>query len=122
MEKNSTSTGSMAEEKASDFLRAKNYSILERNWRFKKYEIDIIAKTGEVIVFVEVKARAHNAFGEPEMAVTRQKQQFLISAADEYIRSNDITLESRFDIISILVINTNITIKHLEDAFYPSLK
>ena len=122
MEKSSTNKGNWAEEKAVKFLLKKNYTILERNWRFKKYEVDIIAKHENTIVFVEVKSRGTDAFGDPEMAVTRGKQRFLVTAADQYIRENNIELESRFDIVSILVINNNITVKHLEDAFYPSLK
>ncbi|MGZ3898910.1 MAG: YraN family protein [Bacteroidia bacterium] len=122
MKKSSTNKGNWAEEKAVKFLLKKNYSILERNWRFKKYEVDIIAKHENTIVFVEVKSRGTDAFGDPEMAVTRGKQRFLITAADQYIKENSIELQSRFDILSILVINNNITVKHLEDAFYPSLK
>jgi putative endonuclease len=122
MEKNSTNKGNWAEEKAVKFLIEKNYNILERNWRFKKYEVDIIAQCNKTMVFVEVKSRGTNAFGEPEMAVTRQKQKYLVAAADHYIREKNMEMESRFDIISILVINNNITVKHLEDAFYPSLK
>lgn len=122
MEKNSTSKGNWAEEKAVKLLLEKNYNIIERNWRFKKYEVDIIARDGNRMVFVEVKSRSSDAFGEPELAVTKKKQQFLVAAADRYIRENNIELESRFDIISILVINNNIAVKHLEDAFYPSLK
>ncbi len=122
MEKNTTIKGNWAEEKACRLLGDKGYIILEKNWRFKKFEIDIIAKHEKTIVFVEVKARGTDAFGEPEMAVTKKKQRFLVTAADQYIRTNDIELESRFDIISVLVINNNITVKHLEEAFYPSLK
>jgi len=122
MKKNSQKTGTWAEEKAVKFLIEKNYSILARNWRFKKYEIDIIARDKQTLVFVEVKARSTDAFGEPEVFVNRQKQRFLIAAANQYLLENNIELESRFDIISILVINNNITVKHLEDAFYPSLK
>jgi putative endonuclease len=122
MQKSSKSKGNWAEDKAVKILTEKSYTVLERNWRFKKYEVDIIAQHQEKIVFVEVKSRGTDAFGEPEMAVTMKKQRFLVAAADQYIRENNIELESRFDIISILVINNNITVKHLEDAFYPSLK
>lgn len=122
MEKNSTGKGNWAEEKAAQFLIKKNYVILERNWRFKKYEVDIIASEGNSIVFIEVKSRGTDAFGNPELAVTKKKQKFLVTAADQYIRAKNIELESRFDIVSILVINNNITVKHLEGAFYPSLK
>lgn len=122
MIKNSKTTGTLAEEKACAFLIDKNYIILHKNWRFKKYEVDIIAKHNNTIVFVEVKSRASDAFGEPEMAVTKQKQKFLIIAANNYLQTHNIELECRFDIIAILSINNNITVKHLEEAFYPSVK
>lgn len=122
MIKNSKTTGTMGEEKACAFLIDKNYIILHKNWRFKKYEVDIIAKYRNTIVFVEVKSRASDAFGEPEMAVTKQKQKFLVIAANHYLQTHNIELECRFDIIAILSINNNITVKHLEEAFYPSVK
>lgn len=122
MPKNSQKTGSWAEDQAAVLLAGKNYTILERNWRFKQKEIDIIARDNDTIVFVEVKARSSDAFGDPEMFVTRKKQGFLVAAANHYLQEKDICLESRFDIVSILVINNNITVKHLESAFYPSLK
>ena len=74
------------------------------------------------MVFVEVKTRKSNTFGEPELFVTKQKQGFLITAANQYIVENNIELESRFDIIAVIQLNNNHTVKHLEAAFYPLLK
>ncbi|MBI2721900.1 MAG: YraN family protein [Bacteroidetes bacterium] len=122
MEKNSKIKGSHGEEHAILYLKKKSYVILEKNWRYKQYEIDIIAQNQNTIVFVEVKSRANDAFGEPELAVTRKKQKFLVLAANHYLQTHTIELECRFDIIAILSINNNITVKHLEDAFYPSVK
>jgi putative endonuclease len=121
MEKNSQKTGAWAEEQAVLLLKKKNLIIHERNWRFKKYEIDIIAQEGKSMVFVEVKARTSDVFGEPELFVSKGQQKRLITAAHHYINEKNIVLESRFDIISILIINNNVIVKHLEDAFYPSL-
>jgi putative endonuclease len=69
-----------------------------------------------------VKARSTLAFGEPEMFVTTRKQGFIISAANHYLQENNIGLESRFDILALLQNNNNFTVKHLEGAFYPSVK
>ena len=120
--KNSHNFGLEGEKIAKKHLLAKGYSILQQNWRFKKYEIDIIASYNDLIIIVEVKARSTGDFGEPELAVTKKKQGFLVSAAHEYLVSNNIDLECRFDIVSVLQINNSITVKHLEAAFYPSIK
>jgi len=111
--------GDSGEKLAKDFLMSKGYEILETNWRFKKYEVDLISKIDSTIVFVEVKARKNAIFGEPELFVTRQKQKFLIAAAHQYLTQNEINLEARFDVISVLQLNNTPTVKHLEAAFYP---
>lgn len=122
MQNNSQKLGIEGEMLARDYLLKQGYGILELNWRYKKYEIDIIAKKDQSLVFVEVKTRKNNTFGEPELFVTKQKQKFLIAAASQYIIQNNIELESRFDIIAILQLNNNHTVKHLEAAFYPLIK
>ena len=119
---NSQKLGVEGEKTAKKYLLDKGYAILEQNWRFKKLEVDIIASYKNLIVFVEVKSRSTNDFGEPELFVTKKKQGFLISAAHEYLISNNIELDCRFDIVSVLRINNNFELKHLEGAFYPSIK
>jgi len=99
--KNSHNFGLEGEKIAKKHLLAKGYSILQQNWRFKKYEVDIIASYKDLIVIVEVKARSSSDFGEPELSVTKKKQGFLVSAAHEYLVSNNIELECRFDIVSV---------------------
>jgi putative endonuclease len=122
MEKNSKDYGAEGENHASNYLKTQGYQILERNWRFKKLEIDIIAKKNNLLVFVEVKTRKNSTFGEPEIFVTRKKQSFLIAAANEYIMKKNLDNEARFDIIAISQLNNNETVKHLEGAFYPAVK
>lgn len=119
---NSHTQGAEGEELAKQHLLFNGYKILEQNWRFGKYEIDIIASKNDTIAIVEVKTRKTDTFGEPEIFVTKQKQKFLIAAANEYIVSNNIELESRFDIIAIIRDNNSTTVKHLEGAFYPLVK
>lgn len=113
--------GEAGEKVALDFLKKKGYKILETNWRFGKDEIDIIVTDKEYLVIVEVKTRTTNYFGEPESFVNKAKQRFLIRAAQAYIIRHDIDLETRFDIISIIISMNQHEIKHLEDAFYPTL-
>lgn len=113
-------TGQKGEEMAASFLEEKGYTILEKNWRFKNLEADIIATIAKTLVVAEVKTRKSNYFGEPETFVNKQKQKNLIRTAHEYIQRNDLDLEVRFDIISI-VMNDKSAVKHIEDAFYPTL-
>ncbi len=113
-------TGKKGEEMAALFLREKGVTILETNWRFGNLEADIIGKFDQTLILAEVKTRKSNYFGEPESFVTKQKQKNLIRAANEYIQRNNLDLEVRFDIISI-VLNDYSAIRHIEDAFYPLL-
>ncbi len=113
--------GAAGEKAAEIFLKEKGYEILASNWRFGSDEIDIIAKHNGFLVIVEVKTRSTNAFGEPEIAVTKQKQKFLIRATQNYIMQKNINEETRFDIISIVSKNGKNIINHIEDAFYPSI-
>jgi putative endonuclease len=120
--KNSHILGVEGEKIAKKHLLEKGYIILQENWRYKKYEVDLIASFKDLLVIVEVKTRSSAEFGDPELFVTKQKQRFLIAAANEYLVSNNIDLECRFDIISVLQLNNTFSVKHLEGAFYPSLK
>ena len=95
--------------------------ILETNWRFHHKEIDIIARKQNTLVITEVKTRSDDFFQQPEEAVSMQKQKFLIDAADSYIQQNDINLDARLDVISIVIKNKDIKIQHIENAYYPTI-
>ena len=113
--------GRKGESLAKTFLEGLGYEILDENWTHGKAEIDLIAYKDRVIVFAEVKTRTGNGFGEPEDFVDMRKQKLLADAADEYIYLMDHQGEVRFDIISVLFDrNNNYTLKHIEDAFWPS--
>lgn len=92
------------------------------NWRYKNLEVDIIAKTESSIVFIEVKTRSSNEFGEPETFVSLKKQKLIIKAANQYIIENNITADARFDIVSVSLKNSQTSVKHIIDAFYPIVK
>ena len=111
--------GKLGEELAVNHLTGKGYEILECNWRNRHKEIDIIAKDGKELVIVEVKTRQTDEYGDPDIAVTKQKQRCLISAANSYIFQNNLNLETRFDIISIIFRDGEPVIEHIEDAFLP---
>lgn len=120
MENNSLHVGQNGEAAAKKHLQNQGYEIIANNWRFKKYEVDLIAKKDQTLVFVEVKTRKNNSHGEPEVFVTKKKQKFLIAAAHEFMTQNSLTLESRFDIIAIINLGQKIT--HLEGAFVPTIQ
>lgn len=113
--------GSWGERLAQKFLEENGYTILETNWRSFHKEVDIIAQKGSTIVFVEVKTRT-TTFINPAEAVNRQKQQFLLSAANSYIKYKRIDGDVRFDIVSIVARNGNYTLEHIENAFYPRIR
>lgn len=112
--------GERGEKLARDFLENLGYEILHLNWRERKFEIDLIAKDEEGIVFVEVKTRSTAYFGNPEEAVTPKKQQHLINGADFYVQENEIDLECRFDVVTVILNENQEEIKHFKNAFLPN--
>ena len=115
--------GKRGEQIASDYLTEKGYKILERNWYFRKKEIDIIAEKDDFLVIIEVKSRSVGFQENPRDAVNIKKQRFLIQAANAYIYRCDIELEVRFDIITVVFFNDHeYKLKHIDDAFYPTLR
>lgn len=113
--------GKKGEELAVDFLKKLGYQIIATNWQEKKYEIDIIAQDNNQIIFVEVKTRNTDYFGNPAEAVTLAKQKHLIEGAHYYIEKNEIDLECRFDVIAVVLNAAKKKIEHIKDAFYPEL-
>ncbi len=110
--------GNLAEDLAADFLAAKNYKILVRNFRYQKAEIDIIAEFENLIVVTEVKARGTDFFIEPQEAVTKKKIKSIVLCADFFMRERNIDKEVRFDIITVLPDQSGrLQITHIEDAF-----
>ena len=111
--------GKKGEQIAIAYLEKKGYTILQANYRVRFMELDIIAVDNEVLVIVEVKTRQSTYLAGPEDTVSRSKQKRLIKAANSFIVDFDIDLETRFDIISIILNNNQTKIDHIEDAFYP---
>lgn len=118
---NNTQKGIEGEEIAVAHLLKNGYEILEKNWRHQHLEIDIIASINNTLVIVEVKLRANDYYGKPEDFVTKSKQKKVIKAADFYIKENNIFWETRFDVISIIQNPNELTVEHIESAFYPTL-
>jgi putative endonuclease len=93
--------GRWGEDAAALYLTERGYTIVARNVRTEYGEIDLIAKQGEQLVFVEVKARRGQQFGEPEEAVTLAKQEHLANAAESYLQANPHSGDWRVDVIAI---------------------
>lgn len=112
--------GKKGEALAKAHLENLDYEILDENWCYGKAEVDLIAYKDKTIVFIEVKARSGNFFGEPEDFVDDKKQRLLTEAAEEYVYIMNHQGEIRFDIISILFTKNfeKYQLKHIEDAFW----
>jgi len=108
-------TGNKGESLAAEFLGQKGFEIVERNYRYKHAEIDLIAKRDNWIIFVEVKTRTSTWFGQPEDFVDAQKTRNVFEAAEEFIFSTNWHGHIRFDIISI-TLGAEVIIEHFEDA------
>jgi putative endonuclease len=110
--------GKWGENLAASFLQGKGYTIIERDWKSGRRDIDIIARDEQgTVVFVEVKTRRNRVFGEPEEAIDYRKMQSLQLAINHYLKYRRINGEVRFDIISIVsTIGTEPEINHIKDV------
>lgn len=100
---NKREIGAHYEERAADYLKGAGYQILARNFRIRTGEIDIVARDGEYLVFVEVKYRADGAYGSPLEAVDYRKQQSIVRTAGFYMLAQGYGTETscRFDVVAI---------------------
>lgn len=114
-------TGRLGEDLALRLLESKGYIIHALNWRYLHKEIDIIAQEGNDLVFVEVKTRRTQSFGQAIEAVDEAKRRNMIIAANHYIRSQGLSYNARFDIIAIDYSDAeHYRIEHVVNAFYPT--
>ena len=114
------SFGLFGEELACHELEQRGYVILTRRYRTKHGEIDIVARHGDYLVFIEVKARQDGSFGDPEEAVTLQKQQRMVWMATDYLARQAVgEVACRFDVVGINMLTHPPSITLIEDAFRP---
>ncbi|MEL7146188.1 MAG: YraN family protein [Bacteroidota bacterium] len=106
--------GESGELQALHYLKKNGFQILERNYRYRKAEIDIICSKGQTLIFVEVKKRKNSTYGHPETFVSANQQKQIINAADHYLYAIDWHHNIRYDIIAI----TGDQLYHIRDAFY----
>jgi putative endonuclease len=110
--------GARGEEIAVAYLKRQKYRIIETNFRCRCGEVDIIARDGKTLVFVEVKTRRTASYGLPQLAVTPFKQRQISKAALTYLSKNRLMEENaRFDVVSIFLLDTSPTVDHIKNAF-----
>jgi len=112
--------GTIGEMEAYEYLVKLGYTILEKNWRYHKAEIDLIAKLKDTLVFVEVKTRTSDRHGKPEWMVSRKQQKEISYAAKAYMRKVNHEWLVRFDVIGILANQKSnvLRLTHLKDAYF----
>ena len=109
--------GTQGETLAKNYLLANGYTLVEENWRWHHHEVDLIVCNDVYMVFVEVKTRTYVIFGEPEVFVTREKQQKIIRAANAYMIKTRSPKDARFDVVSVVIQGETPIIKHLPNAY-----
>lgn len=112
------SLGCEGEGLAVTYLERHNYKILQRNFRCRSGEIDIVARDGKTTVFVEVKTRKSRLYGPPQLSVTPFKQRQISKAALTWLaKKGQLEVCARFDVISITFIGQQPQIEHISNAF-----
>lgn len=118
---NKKGLGNRGEKAAAAYLEQKGYAILERQYRTPIGEIDLIARDGETLAFVEVKTRRSARYGAPSAAVGREKQRHIIRSAQWYMMEKQRQGEvppCRFDVIEVYASPSGAwNVRHLENAF-----
>ena len=113
--------GEIAEGLAQQHLVKLGYKIVATNWYYGHLELDIIARDGEELVIVEVKARSGLRYEHPSEAVTTTKIKRIVEAADAYLTENELEIDTRFDVITVIFVNEKFELEHFKDAFYPTM-
>ena len=111
--------GIAGEDLAVNHLSAEGYEIVDRNYKWKHSEIDIVCRKDDKLVVVEVKTRNSNGLGKPYQSVTLAKQRQVIKVANHYVQDKEVDEEVRFDIVSIILNRNRVELEHIENAFYP---
>jgi putative endonuclease len=111
--------GRRGEDAAAEYLEAEGYRILERNYRTRLGEIDIIAEKDQILAFVEVKTQESDAFGPPETWVDIRKQRKIIQTASWYIgEARGSAMDCRFDVIAVRLGGAGPVCRHIPNAFW----
>ena len=111
-------SGAWGEELALHYLTRRGFALIERNYRTRYGELDLILRDGNTLVFAEVKLRRGVAFGDPLEAVTPRKQAAIRALAEQYLSEREPHFDAlRFDVVGILIGQGQPRIAHIKDAF-----
>lgn len=113
--------GKAGEDFAADFLLQEGFRIVERNWRYNKKELDLIAYDGEYFVVIEVKTRTSDGWEHPKEAITPAKIRYIVEATEAYIFENSVEEEVRFDVVTLIPNAAGWQVEHIKEAFHPLL-
>ncbi|MDH5760912.1 MAG: YraN family protein [Gemmatimonadota bacterium] len=113
--------GRRGEALAAAYLEEDGWSILVRNFRFGRREVDLVVRRGDILAFVEVKARTGSRFGSPEEAVTWRKRREIEAVAAYFLAVHGAgEVAVRFDVVSVFIPGRGPpTVRHIEDAWRP---
>ena len=117
--KDTLSAGHRGEQATVDYLLSKGFRILDRNWRAGRYELDIVARKGDTLHFIEVKSRKKNSLTTPEEALTRAKFDALCRAARAWLAAHPCDLEIRFDLAAVELSPEGCSVRYIPDAIAP---
>lgn len=114
--------GREGEDIAAKYLEQKGYAVLDRDWHCGHKDLDLVVTKDNTIVFVEVKTRTGNEWGDPQDFITDRKIRRIVNSADAYLRFNQVDMDVRFDVISIVAEGGEYKIEHIEQAFFPPIE
>ena len=116
--------GRWGEQKAAEYLQKKGYTIVQRDWKYGRRDLDIIALSpqGDTLAVVEVKTRSSKELSTPEAAVDWRKMHNIAVATDAFLRRYPVTCDVRFDIVTVVGSGDTAEIDHIENAFVPPLR
>ena len=109
--------GRAGEQMAADFLDGLGFTILYRNWRHYRYEIDIIAVKDRVLHFIEVKTRKSTQYGLPEADVDRKKLHSLITASEGFLSKFPQWTRVQYDVLSVSIVDNSVSYFLIEDVY-----
>ena len=116
--KRTARTGATGEDAAARHLESRGFKVLARNWRYRQWELDLVCRDGDTVVFVEVKTRRAGSMAAPGEALTRAKQARLIKAASHYLTEHDLWDEPcRFDLASVTDTGASLDVEIEENVF-----
>jgi putative endonuclease len=113
--------GKLGEQLAAEFLRKKDYVILQQNYVWEKSEVDIITIKNDKIIFVEVKTRMSPYLSDPALMVPIKKWRQIMKAADIYMKERTDDLPAQFDIVSVVTNKDYTIIDHYDEAYIPGV-